>query len=159
VIVDPTRNEFFTAERGAGAFLNGERMHVSTTKRLTEALAATGFPSRKRHANVNIHFFHQVSMVTHGVRRPGAAALDLAYLACGRIDMFWEFSLNPWDIAAGILLVREAGGMVSDMHGGPVQLRAENLLADNGLLHQETLALFAEVYAGKYRAALPEISS
>jgi myo-inositol-1(or 4)-monophosphatase len=83
----------------------------------------------------------------------------LAYLACGRIDMFWEFSLNPWDIAAGILLVREAGGMVSDMHGGPVQLRAENLLADNGLLHQETLALFAEVYAGKYRAALPEISS
>ena len=157
VIIDPSRGEVFTAERGSGAFLDGERMHVSKAPRLNVALAATGFPSRKRHKNVNVHFFHQVSMVTHGVRRPGAAALDLAYVACGRLDMFWEFSLNPWDIAAGVLMIREAGGAVSDMKGGPLQLQADNMLADNGSLHEETLALFAEIYAGKYREALPEL--
>jgi myo-inositol-1(or 4)-monophosphatase len=97
-------------------------------------------------------------MMTHGVRRAGAAAIDLAYTACGRVDFFWEFQLNPWDIAAGILLIREAGGTCSDMRGGPVSLRADNLLVDNTLLHEEALELFAEVYAGKYRAALPELS-
>ncbi len=150
---------FFSAERGSGAFLNGERIHVSKASRLTDGLGATGFPSRKRHQSVNIHFFHQVSMVTHGIRRAGAAALDLAYTACGRVDFFWEFQLNPWDIAAGILLVREAGGVVSDMRNGPVQLQADNICADNGLLHDELIELFGEVYAGKYRAALPEINS
>jgi myo-inositol-1(or 4)-monophosphatase len=124
---------------------------------LNVALAGTGFPSRKRHRNVNVHFFHQVSMMTHGVRRAGAAALDLAYVACGRLDMFWEFSLNPWDVAAGTLLVREAGGTVSKMRGERAELHADNILADNALLHDETLALFAEVYAGKYREALPEL--
>lgn len=157
VIADPTRGEVFTAERGGGAFLNGERMHVSKAARLNVALAGTGFPSRKRHKNINVHFFHQVSMVTHGVRRAGAAALDLAYVACGRLDMFWEFSLNPWDIAAGTLMIREAGGEVSKMRGEALELHADNILADNGLLHEETLALFAEVYAGKYREALPEL--
>ena len=157
VIADPTRGEVFTAELGGGAFLNGERIHVSKAARLNVALAGTGFPSRKRHRNVNVHFFHQVSMLTHGVRRAGAAALDLAYVACGRLDMFWEFSLNPWDVAAGILLIREAGGTVSKMRGEKVDLHADNILADNGLLHEETLALFAEVYAGKYREALPEL--
>jgi myo-inositol-1(or 4)-monophosphatase len=147
VIADPTRGEVFSAEAGGGAFLDGERIHVSKVARLTEALAGTGFPSRKRHKNVNVHFFHQVSMETHGVRRAGAAALDLAYVACGRLDMFWEFSLNPWDVAAGVLLIREAGGVCSDMRGAPLQLRAENILADNGLVHAETLALFADVYA------------
>jgi myo-inositol-1(or 4)-monophosphatase len=159
VIADPTRGEFFTAERGSGAFLNGEQIHVSKAARLTEGLAGTGFPSRKRHQNINVHFFHQVSMMTHGVRRAGAAAIDLAYVACGRLDMFWEFSLNPWDIAAGVLLIREAGGSVSDMRGKPISLRAENILADNGLLHEETLALFGEIYSGKYREALPELTS
>lgn len=157
VICDPSRREMFSAERGAGAFLNGERIHVSKVARLTEALTGTGFPSRKRHKNINVHFFHQVSMMTHGVRRAGAAAIDLAYVACGRLDMFWEFSLNPWDVAAGILLVQEAGGVCSDMHGGPVKLRAEHILADNGLLHAETLGLFAEVFGGKYREKLPEL--
>ncbi len=159
VIADPTRGEMFSAERGAGAFLNGQPIQVSKTEHMNEALAATGFPSRKRHQNVNVHFFYQVSMVTHGVRRAGAAALDLAYTACGRVDFFWEFQLNPWDIAAGILLVREAGGKCSDMRGGPVSLRADNLLVDNGMLHDEVLGLFGEVYAGKYRAALPEINA
>jgi len=157
VIADPTRNEVFTAERGSGAFLNGDRIHVSKAANLSVALAGTGFPSRKRHRNVNIHFFHQVSMLTHGVRRAGAAALDLAYIACGPLDMFWEFSLNPWDIAAGVLLIREAGGQVSDMRGAPAKLNGENILADNGLLHEATLCLFAEVYAGKYRESLPEL--
>jgi myo-inositol-1(or 4)-monophosphatase len=158
VVADPTRGEVFSAEKGSGAFLNGERMHVSKVAKLNEALTATGFPSRKRHQNINVHFFHQVSMLTHGVRRPGAAALDLAYVAAGRLDMFWEFSLNPWDIAAGILLIREAGGVCSDMRGAAVDLRGNDILADNGLVHEETLTLFAEVYAGKYRAALPELS-
>jgi myo-inositol-1(or 4)-monophosphatase len=157
VVADPTRHEFFTAERGAGAFLNGERIFVSKAPRLNVALAGTGFPSRKRHKNVNVHYFHQVSMMTHGVRRAGAAALDLAYIACGRLDMFWEFSLNPWDVAAGILLIREAGGTVSKMTGEPAALQADNILADNTRLHEETLALFAEVRAGKYREALPEL--
>jgi myo-inositol-1(or 4)-monophosphatase len=158
VVCDPTRGEVFTAETGAGAYLDGERIRVSKASTLSVALAGTGFPSRKRHKNVNVHFFHQVSMVTHGVRRAGAAALDLAYVAAGRLDMFWEFSLNPWDVAAGILLIREAGGQVSDMRGGPVKLQAENILADNGVLHAETLELFGEVWAGKFRERLPELS-
>lgn len=159
VIVDPTRDEVFTAERGGGAFLNGRRMHVSKIGKLEDALLATGFPSRKRHQNVNVHFFYQLSMISHGVRRPGAAALDLAYVACGRTDLFWEFALNPWDVAAGILLVEEAGGKVSDMHGAPASLDAAHLLADNGLVHAETVELFAEIFAGKYRDALPEIGT
>jgi myo-inositol-1(or 4)-monophosphatase len=157
VIADPSRGEVFSVERGAGAFLDGQRIHVSKAARLEVSLAATGFPSRKRHRNVNVHFFHQISMTTHGVRRAGAAALDLAYVACGRLDLFWEFSLNPWDIAAGVLLVREAGGVCSDMHGRELSLRAENILADNGLVHSEAVALFGEVFAGKYRSALPEL--
>jgi myo-inositol-1(or 4)-monophosphatase len=157
VIADPSRSEVFSVERGSGSYLNGERIHVSKAGRLNVALAGTGFPSRKRHRNINVHFFHQVSMMTHGVRRAGAAALDLAYIACGRLDMFWEFSLNPWDIAAGVLLIREAGGTCTDMHGGVLELSGKHILADNTLLHEETLELFKEVYAGKYREALPEL--
>ena len=157
VIADPTRNEIFTAERGSGAFLNGERIHVSKVDRIEDALVATGFPSRRRHQNVNVHFFYQLSMLSHGVRRPGAAALDLAYVACGRLDLFWEFHLKPWDMAAGILLINEAGGCCTNMFGGPVDLHGPHLLGDNGLVHQETVALFAEIFAGKYRHSLPEL--
>jgi myo-inositol-1(or 4)-monophosphatase len=157
VIADPTRNEIFTAERGSGAFLNGEKIHVSKVNRIEDALVATGFPSRRRHQNVNVHFFYQLSMLSHGVRRPGAAALDLAYVACGRLDMFWEFNLHPWDIAAGVLLIREAGGVCSNMRGAPFDLRGPHILADNGLVHEETLALFAEIFAGRYRHTLPEL--
>jgi myo-inositol-1(or 4)-monophosphatase len=157
VIADPTRDEVFTAERGGGAFLNGEKIHVSKVNRLEDALVATGFPSRRRHQNVNVHYFYQLSMLSHGVRRAGAAAIDLAYVACGRLDMFWEFNLHPWDMAAGILLIHEAGGRYSDMRGEPHQLRGPNLLADNGLVHEETVALFAEVFAGRYRHSLPEL--
>lgn len=157
VIFDPVRQELFSAERGGGAYLNNRRIHVSKTSRMDEALAATGFPSYKRHLNVNVHFFHQVAMATHGVRRAGSAALDLAYVSCGRLDFFWEFGLQPWDMAAGVLLVREAGGKVTDMKGAPVDLRGPHITASNGRLHDEILQLFDEVFRGQYRVPLPEL--
>jgi myo-inositol-1(or 4)-monophosphatase len=157
VIFDPIHNELFTAERGAGAYLNQRPIHVSRTAKLTDALVATGFPSRKRHMNVNIHFYHQLAVLSHGVRRCGSAAIDLAYVACGRLDAFWEFGLNPWDMAAGRLLVAEAGGKCSGMHGEPHQLRGPDLLVDNGLLHDEILGLFGEIFHGQYRVPIPQI--
>src|SRR5580658_37300 len=157
VIFDPERGEMFTCERGAGSHLNGQPIHVSRVQNVDDALVATGFPSRKRHQNVNVHFYYQLAMITHGVRRAGAAALDLAYVACGRLDAFWEFGLNPWDMAAGVLLVREAGGTASGMHGEPFSLRGPQMLADNAALHQPMLEVFAEIFAGRYRYAMPEI--
>src|ERR1700687_1956010 len=112
----------FASERGSGAYLNNRRIRVSKASRIEDALVATGFPSRKRHENVNIHFYYQLASPSHGVRRAGSAALDLAYVACGRLDGFWEFGLNPWDMAAGILLITEAGGKGSDMKGRPEAL-------------------------------------
>lgn len=159
VVFDPTRDEMFAAEKGAGARLNGQPIHVSKATRLEDSLVATGFPSRKRHLNVNIHFYHQLAMSTHGVRRGGSAAIDLAYVACGRLEAFWEFGLNPWDLAAGRLLVSEAGGTVSDMKGQPHDIRGPHLLVDNSLIHAETLGLFAEVFACHYRYPMPVIGS
>jgi myo-inositol-1(or 4)-monophosphatase len=157
VVFDPTRGEMFSAERGAGAYLNNRRIRVSAAKRLEDSLVSTGFPSRKRHLNVNIHFYHQMAMATHGVRRGGSAAIDLAYVACGRLDAFWEFGLNPWDMAAGTLLVREAGGRCSDMKGGEHNMKSPHLLTDNGAIHQETLELFAEIFGGKFRSPMPAL--
>jgi myo-inositol-1(or 4)-monophosphatase len=157
VVFDPIRNEMFTAERGAGAFLNQHRIQVSKVPDIESSLVATGFPSRKRHENVNVHFYYQLAMLSHGVRRAGSAALDLSYVACGRLDAFWEFGLNPWDIAAGVLLIREAGGTCSDMRGNPLKLRGPHILTDNTLLHQPMLALFAEIFAGQYQFPLPEM--
>jgi myo-inositol-1(or 4)-monophosphatase len=157
VVFDPVRNELFTAEKGGGAYLNGERIHVSKAHCVLESLVATGFPSRKRHENVNVHFYYQLAMLSHGVRRAGSAALDLAYVACGRLDAFWEFGLSPWDMAAGILLVNEAGGASADMKGGPVNLNGPHLLTDNGAIHQEILGLFKEIFRGHYRYPMPEI--
>jgi myo-inositol-1(or 4)-monophosphatase len=147
----------FTAEAGGGAYLNNHRIHVSKVARVSDALVATGFPSRKRHENVNVHFYYQLAMMSHGVRRAGAAALDLAYVACSRLDAFWEFGLNPWDMAAGVLLVREAGGTVSGMHGEAFDLRGPQLLADNSALHQPMLTEFAEIFAGRYKHSMPEM--
>lgn len=157
VVFDPLRQEMFAAEKGGGAFLNNHRIHVSKVATLAESLIATGFPSRRRHLNINVHFYHQLAMATHGVRRGGSAALDLAYVACGRLEGFWEFSLNPWDMAAGVLLVTEAGGKVSDMKGGPMKLRGAHLLTDNGLVHDEILTVFSEIFRGEYRYPLPII--
>jgi len=158
VIYDPLRQEMFHTEKGSGAYLNNRLIHVSRATRLEDSLVATGFPSRKRHQNVNLHFYHQLGMATHGVRRAGSAAIDLAYVACGRLDAFWEFRLNPWDMAAGTLLVTEAGGTVSDMRGQPSDLYGGHILADNGALHQELLTLFAEIFAGRYRVPIPSLS-
>jgi myo-inositol-1(or 4)-monophosphatase len=158
VIFDPTRGELFAAERGSGAALNARRISVSKTASVSSSLLATGFASRKRHRDVNVHFFYQLAMQSHGVRRPGAAALDLAYVASGRLDGFWEFSLNPWDVAAGVLLVREAGGVVTNMHGGPYDLRGPTIVADNGAVHAELVGLFGEIFEGRYRFEMPELA-
>jgi len=155
VIYDPTRDELYFAEAGRGAFLNGKRMHVSRTPDLAESLVATGFPSRKRHDNPNIHFYHEFTLRSHGVRRFGSAALDLAYVACGRYEAFWEFNLNPWDTAAGILLLLESGGKVTDFSGGPFRLDSREVLASNGLIHDELVTLFTEMFAGRDLSPIP----
>lgn len=157
VIYDPLHEELFSAEKGSGARLNNKEIHVSTVGRLEESLPATGFPSKKRHKNANIHFYHQISMRTHGVRRAGSAALDLAYVASGRLDCFWEFNLHSWDMAAGKLIVQEAGGCVTDMQGQPHLMTSTSIVASNRLLHPQLLDAFQEIFSGVYRAKLPEI--
>jgi myo-inositol-1(or 4)-monophosphatase len=157
VIFDPERNEMFSSERGSGAYLNNRRIRVSKASCIEDALVATGFPSKKRHLDVNVHFYYQLAMITHGVRRAGSAALDLAYVASGRLDGFWEFGLNPWDMAAGMLLVEEAGGKCSDMRGEPARLRGPHLLADNGAIHAGMLEIFSEVFQAKYRQPMTMI--
>jgi myo-inositol-1(or 4)-monophosphatase len=166
VVFDPIRQEIFTAERGSGAWLqnglhdglNNRRISVSAVARLDSSLLCTGFPTRRRHLNVNVHFYHQLAMATHGVRRTGSAAIDLAWVACGRLDGFWEFGLKPWDMAAGRLLVAEAGGRISDMRGKPHNFDSPHLLADNGHLHEQIVEIFGEVFEGRYRVPLPVIS-
>ena len=155
VLYDPTRDELFSAERGAGARLNGEPIRVSNLPNLSEAILGTGFPSYKRHQNPNIHFYHQLTLRSHGVRRAGSAALDLANVAAGRYDGFWEFNLNPWDTLAGVLLVLEAGGRVTRFDGSPWQLDSRETLASNGLLHNELIRNFTEIFAGRGLEALP----
>jgi myo-inositol-1(or 4)-monophosphatase len=159
VVYDPIRQEMFTAERGSGAYLNNRRVHVSNVQRLQDSLVCTGFPSRKRHLSINVHFYHQLGMATHGVRRSGSAAIDLAYVSCGRLDGFWEFGLNPWDMAAGRLLVEEAGGRVSDMEGQTHSFAAPHLLVDNGKIHEQMIEIFAEVFQGKFRVPVPLIQA
>lgn len=155
VIYDPLRNEMFTAERGRGVRLNDKPLRPSRIPELAEALVATGFPSRKRHTSPNIHFYHEFTLRSHGVRRAGSAALDLAYVAAGRLDAFWEFNLNPWDTAAGILLVEEAGGRVTDFSGNHFQLSSVEVLASNGLIHDELLSFFADMFAGRKLSPIP----
>jgi myo-inositol-1(or 4)-monophosphatase len=145
----------FVAERGKGAWMNGKTIHVSKTKTLEESLTATGFPSRKRHASPNIHFYQEITLRSHGVRRAGSAALDLAYVACGRLDGFWEFNLNPWDTSAGVLLVEEAGGTVTHFDGGKFTLDSREVLATNGLILGEMTHLFTEMFAGRGLEPIP----
>ena len=155
VIYDPLRDELFSAEKGKGAFLNGKPMRTSSIPRLAEALLATGFPSRKRHASPNIHFYQEFTLRSHGVRRAGSAALDLAYVAAGRLEGFWEFNLNPWDTAAGILLIEEAGGRITDFNGRPYRIDSKEVLASNGGIHEELLVLFADMFAGRDLSPIP----
>ena len=160
VVYDPIRGELFVAEKGRGAWLQkpsepARRMHVSRTRLLQESLLSTGFPSHKRHLNPNIHFYQQLTLRSHGVRRAGAAALDLAYTAAGRVDGFWEFNLNPWDTAAGALLVVEAGGSMLRFDRAPFRLDSQEVLATNGLITDEILRLFEDMFAGRGIEPIP----
>jgi myo-inositol-1(or 4)-monophosphatase len=147
VVYDPTRNELFTATRGRGAFLNDRRLRVSRRASLSESLIGTGFPFRALdHLDAYVRMFKRITEETAGIRRPGAAALDLAYVAAGRLDGFWEFGLSPWDMAAGALLILEAGGFVSDFDGEPHYLRSGNIVCGNGKVFPQLLKLVQEVH-------------
>lgn len=144
VIYDPNFDELFTAERGNGAFLNGKRIHVSHTDTLKRSLLVTGFPYNVTDNPDNaIEHFIQFLMESQAVRRMGSAAIDLAYVAAGRYEGFWEVALNPWDMAAGALLVTEAGGMLSDFSGNPFSVYKKQVLATNGLVHEEMKKILA----------------
>ncbi len=155
VIYDPLRDEMFSAERGRGAWLNQRRISVSKTAMLQESLTATGFPSKKRHESPNVHLYQEITLRSHGVRRAGSAALDMAYVACGRLDGFWEFNLNPWDTSAGFLLVEEAGGTVTHFDGGKFTLDSREVLATNGLVKREMEHIFGEMFAGREMGTIP----
>jgi myo-inositol-1(or 4)-monophosphatase len=145
VVFNPFYNELFAAARGEGATLNGKPIHVSKVETLATSLLCTGFPVRKRVASPNIHYYWDFTLRSHGVRRDGSAALDLACVAAGRFEGFWEFGLNKWDTAAGVLLVEEAGGKVSDFAGQPYQLGGPVILATNGLVHEEVRSVALEI--------------
>jgi myo-inositol-1(or 4)-monophosphatase len=142
VIYDPNTGELFTAERGSGAFLNGSRMKVSSADEMIHSLLVTGFPyniaANPDHAVE--HFVHFL-MRARGIRRLGSAALDLAYVAAGRFDGFWEVNLNPWDMAAGVLCVSEAGGRVTDFVGRPHTIDRQQVVASNGRVHEAMLGV------------------
>lgn len=143
-VYNPMLDELFTAEKGAGAFLNGRRLTVSRTESLSRGLLATGFPYDIREdRNNNINYFKAMALCAQAVRRTGSAALDLAYIAAGRFDGFWELKLAPWDTAAGWLLVEEAGGCVTDLRGDPYHLHSKDMLASNGLIHAEMARILA----------------
>jgi myo-inositol-1(or 4)-monophosphatase len=144
-IYDPTRDELFWAEKGVGAYMNDRRLRVSGRRNLGEAVIATGFPFREHERQPKyLATLSAVMSATAGVRRFGSAALDLAYVAAGRYDGFWEFGLSPWDVAAGIVIVREAGGYVTEIEGGHDMLRSGNVLAANNHLHLPLGALLKE---------------
>ncbi len=142
VIYDPTRDELFTALTGGGAFLNNQPLHVSTRQPLARALLVTGFPYDVRtNPNNNLAHFNNFAVRARAVRRLGSAALDLAYVAAGRLDGYWEGHLNPWDVAAGTLLLREAGGRATNQEDEEVPVPYINLVASNGRIHQEMLTV------------------
>jgi myo-inositol-1(or 4)-monophosphatase len=141
-IYDPVREEMFAAARGAGATLNGAALRVSDVARVEDALIVTGFPYDVReHPERSIPLFQAFLVRAQGVRRDGSAALNMAYLACGRFDGFWEGHLSPWDLAAGALIVSEAGGMVTRYDGGAFTLDGREVLASNGRIHDEMRAI------------------
>jgi len=145
VIYDPIADELFAAARGEGATLNGAKIHVSKNATLGTSLLCTGFPVHNRKGTPNLQYYGDFTMCSHGVRRDGSAALDLAYVAAGRFDGFWEFGLNKWDTAAGVLIVEQAGGKVSDFAGQPYQLGGPVILATNSLIHEEMRTTASEI--------------
>ena len=155
VVYVPPLNELFHAEKGKGAFLNGKRIVVSQIDRLNRSLLCTGFPyDVHEHADFYLRYFRQFITKSFAIRRPGSAAIDLSYLAAGRFDGFWEFKLRAWDVAAASLMVTEAGGKVTDFQGRPFNIYSEEILASNGIIHQEMLQAIQEVDAkGKAHSA------
>lgn len=145
VIYQPITKELFTAVRGEGAYLNGKPIRVSGVEHLSTSLLATGLPSAKRTRSPNIRYYWDLALLSHGVRRDGSAALDLASVACGRFDGFWELGLHPWDTAAGVLLVREAGGVVTEFSSQPYRLGDYEILASNGHIHAEMCQVVSNI--------------
>jgi myo-inositol-1(or 4)-monophosphatase len=152
VVYDPMREELFSAQKGNGAQVNGKPIRVSSVDQLIRSLLATGFPyDRKISEKNNLDYFRDLLMASQEVRRDGSAALDLCYVAAGRFDGFWELKLKPWDVAAGSLIVREAGGMVSDLAGNAASLDAEEILASNGKVHWQMIEILQKaVKNGNY---------
>lgn len=140
VIYDPNFDELFWAEKNKGAFLNGKKISVSKTDKLIKSMLATGFPYNVRENPDNcIEHFVNFLMEAQAIRRLGSAALDLAYVACGRLDGFWEVNLNPWDVAAGKIIIEEAGGKLTDFYGNKFSIYTRGVVASNGLIHQQML--------------------
>lgn len=144
-IYNPVNGEMFTAIRGGGSWRNGKPIRVSSVEKLSRSLLATGFPAHKRVENPNIHYYWEFTLRSHGVRRAGAAALDLCSVATGQFEGFWEFGLKSWDTAAGILLVREAGGKVTNFSGEPYRPGDAECLASNSLIHDEMRQIAASI--------------
>ncbi|MBN1381235.1 MAG: inositol monophosphatase [Deltaproteobacteria bacterium] len=145
VIYNPMSEELFVAEKGAGSFLNGGKLSVSKTTDLSKCMLATGFPYDVRYnKNNNLNYFAAMIKNAQAVRRPGSAALDLAYVAAGCFDGFWELKLNPWDTAAGWLMVTEAGGTVTDLFGASYRFDTPHILASNGLIHEDMISIIKE---------------
>ncbi len=156
VVHDPTRGETFTARRGEGAFRNGERLRVTGEARLDQAFLVTGFPYDVRQSSRdNLVQFGRFMKLTQALRRDGSAALNLAYVAAGRFDGYWEEKLHPWDVAAGTLMVEEAGGRVSGYFGRRFDLRRLHLVATNGAVHDQVVAVLREIEASGILPPLP----
>ncbi len=146
VVYGPILEELFFAEKGKGAFLNGRQIAVSKLTHLRKALLGTGFPyDVHEHVDDYLPYFRGFLKKTFAIRRPGSAAIDLAYVAAGRFDGFWEPKLHPWDVAAGVLLVEEAGGVVTDFEGRPYNIYFEKIVASNGLIHEDMLQVIREI--------------
>jgi myo-inositol-1(or 4)-monophosphatase len=155
VVYDPNFDEMFTAEKGRGAFVNGKRLSVSKADVLIRSLLVTGFPYNiKDNPDHAIEHFVNFLKEAQAVRRMGSAAIDLAYIAAGRIDGFWEVTLNPWDVAAGILLIAEAGGKVTDFLGNPYSIYGKPILASNGTIHEEMIRVLKKALGESGSSAL-----
>jgi myo-inositol-1(or 4)-monophosphatase len=151
VVYDPLREEIFTAIRGAGARMNGHAIAVSDVSTLARSLVGSGFPyDHRERVDFYLAFWREALLRAQGVRRAGSAALDLCHVACGRFDAFWEWNLHAWDVAAGCLIVEEAGGRISDFRGGPHELTGGQTAASNGQVHDELLAMLREAGSRAY---------
>lgn len=145
IIYDPLREELFAAEAGRGASVNGRALQVSATRLMRQSFLCTGFPYDMRESTEdNLRYFSRFAKIVQAIRRDGSAALDLCYVAMGRFDGFWEMKLNPWDVAAGGLIVTEAGGRVTNFSGNPFTINGQEILATNGLIHEDMLSVLSK---------------